>query len=449
MTTPICDYVTEYALSGKARLHMPGHKGQALHGLEAFDITEIEGAGYLYSDSGIIAESEKNASLLFGTGRTLYSTEGSTLSIKTMLAIAVTALRKDGERPLILACRNSHKAFLDAACLLDLDVEYIMQSTPSPSLCQCFVTPQDVRAAIESAERLPLAVYITSPDYMGSILDIAGIKAVCREYSLPLLVDNAHGAYLKFLKKSLHPIDLGADMCCDSAHKTLPVYTGGGYLHISRNADSRFFDDPKGLMSLFASTSPSYLIMQSLDICNRVLSNEFPTLLENTVNKIAQTKQEIADMGFSLHGKEPMKITILPQGFGYTGDELAEHLRENDIECEYSDPYSLILMPSPYTPEGDYERLLYALSLLDRKKPIEGLPLLLPKPVRRRSIREAMLGKAKEIPTAEALGRVCARTAISCQPSVPIVTAGEEMTGSIVKALEYYGIDRVRVTYDD
>ena len=445
MTTPICDYVTEYALSGKARLHMPGHKGVTLHGLEPFDITEIEGAGYLYSDTGIIAESEQNASILFGTGRTLYSTEGSSLSIKAMLGIAVTSLKKENERPLILACRNSHKAFLDAACLLDLDVEFIMQSTPSPSLCQCFITPNNVRSAIESSPRKPLTVYVTSPDYMGNILDIAGIKAVCKEYGLPLLVDNAHGAYLKFLKKSLHPIDQGADMCCDSAHKTLPVYTGGGYLHISGNADERFFDDPKGVMSLFASTSPSYLIMQSLDICNRVLSSEFPTLLETAVSKVKQTRQEIADMGFDTLGKEPMKLTILPRGFGYTGDELAAHLRENDVECEYSDPYSLVLMPSPYTPDKDYERLLYALSLLNRKPPIEGLPLLTPKPIRRMSIREAMLGRARMVPTGDAVGLICARTAVSCQPSIPIVTAGEEITEQAVRVMREYGVERVFV----
>ena len=445
MTTPICDFVTEYTLSGKTRLHMPGHKGVPLHGLEPFDITEIEGAGYLYSDEGIIAESEKNASLLFGTARTLYSTEGSSLSIKAMLTIAVTALKRENERPLILASRNSHKAFLDAACLTDFDVGAIMQSTPSPSLCQCFITAEDVKLAITNADRKPAAVYITSPDYMGNILDIKAIKAVCREYELPLLVDNAHGAYLKFLKKSLHPIDLGADMCCDSAHKTLPVYTGGGYLHISNNADKRFLDDPKGIMSIFASTSPSYIIMQSLDICNRVLSSEFPTLLEDAIPKVSRARQEIADMGFSIIGKEPMKITILPQGYGYTGNELAEHLRENEIECEYCDPYSLVLMFSPYNSDKDYERLLFALSLLNRRTPIEDMPLLLPKPERVMSIREAMLSRARKINVDKAQGLICARTAVSCQPSIPIAVAGEVITEEIIKILKRYGIFEISV----
>ena len=436
MTTPICDFVTEYTLSGKTRLHMPGHKGVPLHGLEPFDITEIEGAGYLYSDEGIIAESEKNASLLFGTARTLYSTEGSSLSIKAMLTIAVTALKRENERPLILASRNSHKAFLDAACLTDFDVGAIMQSTPSPSLCQCFITAEDVKLAITNADRKPAAVYITSPDYMGNILDIKAIKAVCREYELPLLVDNAHGAYLKFLKKSLHPIDLGADMCCDSAHKTLPVYT---------DADKRFLDDPKGIMSIFASTSPSYIIMQSLDICNRVLSSEFPTLLEDAIPKVSRARQEIADMGFSIIGKEPMKITILPQGYGYTGNELAEHLRENEIECEYCDPYSLVLMFSPYNSDKDYERLLFALSLLNRRTPIEDMPLLLPKPERVMSIREAMLSRARKINVDKAQGLICARTAVSCQPSIPIAVAGEVITEEIIKILKRYGIFEISV----
>ncbi|MBO6141012.1 MAG: PLP-dependent transferase [Ruminococcus sp.] len=445
MTTPICDFVTEYCLSRKVRLHMPGHKGAALHGLEPFDITEIAGAGYLYDNEGIISESESNAALLFGSGRTLYSTEGSSLSIKTMLAIAATALKEEGKRPLILASRNAHKAFLDAACLLDLDVSFIMQSAPSPSLCQCFITPKDVKAAIESLETKPTAVFVTSPDYMGSILDIKGIKEVCREYSLPLLVDNAHGAYLKFLQKSLHPLDMGADMCCDSAHKTLPVYTGGGYLHINANADKRFFDDPKGLMSIFASTSPSYIIMQSLDFCNKVLSNEFPTLLENALPKADKAKQEIADMGYALIGKEPMKITIMPQSYGYTGNELADHLRENDIEPEYSDPYAVVLMVSPYNSDEDYERLLFALSLLPRKKAIEGMPIMLPKPIQRVSIRKAMLSKPRRINVDEAEGLICARTAVSCQPSIPIAVAGEEITGEIIKILKRYGIFEIGV----
>lgn len=83
-------------------------------------------------------------------------------------------------------------------------------------------------------KRKPAAVYITSPDYLGNLADIGGMSDVCRKYGVLLIVDNAHGAYLHFLPKPEHPLDLGAEMCCDSAHKTLPVLTGGAYLHISQ-----------------------------------------------------------------------------------------------------------------------------------------------------------------------------------------------------------------------
>ena len=135
----------------------------------------------------------------------------------------------------------------------------------------------------------------------------------------------------------------------------------------------------------------------------------------------------------------------LPNGFGLTGGELSTHLRENGIECEYSDPYSLVLMFSPYTQGKDYERLLKALSLLPQRPPIEQLPLLLPQPLQRMSIRQAMLSRAQEIPVSEAAGRICARTAVSCQPSIPIAVPGEEMTDETVSVLKTYGAKSVKV----
>ena len=180
---------------------MPGHKGVGELGVEAFDITEIRGADVLYSADGIINESENNLTALYGTGHSFYSTEGSTLAIKAMLALV--SLRVSGDRPLILAARNVHTAFIKAAALLDLDVEFIYPEREG-HLCECRITPDDVREAVLSARKKPRAVYITSPDYLGNTLDVGGIAEVCRENGVPLLVDNAHGAYLKFLETSLN-----------------------------------------------------------------------------------------------------------------------------------------------------------------------------------------------------------------------------------------------------
>lgn len=224
MQTPIVDFVRRYQKDGVTRFHMPGHKGQSYLGCEWADITEICGADSLYEADGIIAESEENASALFGSGRTFYSTEGSSQCIRAMLSLALS--RHNGkERSVVLAARNVHKAFVYAAALLDFDVEWLWPEDGMKSLCSCKVSPAQVEKQIVRSR--PVAVYLTSPDYLGGQMDIRSIAEVCHREGVLLLVDNAHGAYLHFLKQSVHPLDLGADMCCDSAHKTFPVLTGG------------------------------------------------------------------------------------------------------------------------------------------------------------------------------------------------------------------------------
>ena len=239
MKTPICDFVSAYAAADPLRLHMPGHKGVPVLGAEPLDITEVPGADVLYDARGVIAESEGIAAGLFGSGRTLYACEGSSLAVRAMLYLALLADGGGGARPLVLAGRNAHRSFLSAAALLDFDVEWL-RPQPADSRLTCRVTPDALDARLAALPRRPAAVYVTSPDYLGHMVDVAGLSAVCRRYGVPLLVDNAHGAYLRFLPADAHPMTLGADMCCDSAHKTLPVLTGGAYLHISASAPPLF-----------------------------------------------------------------------------------------------------------------------------------------------------------------------------------------------------------------
>ncbi len=440
MTTPIFDFVRAYADAEPVRFHMPGHKGVSRLGCESLDITEVEGADVLSHADGIIAESEANATALFGTAHTYYATEGSTLAIKTMLAL-VTAGKP---RATVFAARNAHKAFIYAAALLDFDVRWLYPREAS-HLCTCQLTADEVETALETAIEPPAAVYLTSPDYLGNEADVAGISAVCKRYGVPLLVDNAHGAYLKFLSPTRHPIDLGATMCCDSAHKTLPVLTGGAYLHISKDADASFVKRARASMALFASTSPSYLLLSSLDLCNRYLSEGYAERLSACIERIDGVKKRIRNLGFEVAESEPLKIVVRAGSAGYRGDELAAHLRKCGIEGELADRDVTVLMVTPENKDSDYNRLLEAFSEISPKEPItEALPSI-GEGERVLSIREAMLCDRETVSVTDAVGRICATPSVSCPPAVPIVVSGERIVARDVERFLHYGIERVDV----
>ena len=207
--------------------------------------------GYGYDDVGRDTL-EKIFAELFGTQRTCYSTEGSSQCIRAMLYLALNN-RPKGNSNVIVAARNVHKTFVYAAALLDIEPVWLWPESSS-SLCGCPVTPAILKETLNKLDAPPAAVYVTSPDYLGEMADMGNLAKVCHDSGTILLVDNAHGAYLKFLSKSLDPLDLGADMCCDSAHKTLPVLTGGAYLHISASAPPLFAENAARAMALFACT---------------------------------------------------------------------------------------------------------------------------------------------------------------------------------------------------
>ena len=435
METPIFDFVSGYAASGTSRLHMPGHKGVGPLGCERLDITEIQGADSLYEASGVIAASERNAAVLFGAGSTFYSAGGSSQCLKAMLYLALQAT---GRRT-ILAARNVHKAFVHAAALLDLRVEWLW---PEPyQLLRCDVTAERLEEALRRMKEPPAAVYLTSPDYLGHMQPIDALATVCHRHGVPLLVDNAHGAYLHFLPVPLHPLDLGADLCCDSAHKTLPVLTGGAYLHMAQPEEMGGETAARQAMALFGSTSPSYLILQSLDLCNKYLAGEFPVQLAETVKRISRLKGQLRTRGWDVADSEPLKIVVRTS----SGTALADGLRRHGVECEYADPDHLVLMASPQNQVEDYERIWLAFYSCERETEEHKAPLGMAPPERIMSIRQALLSPWEEVPADQAVGRICAAPSVSCPPAVPVVVSGERIEADAAEVFRYYGISSVYV----
>lgn len=442
MTTPIYDFVARYSAGNPHRLHMPGHKGWAVLGCEGLDITEIDGADDLYAADGIILESEQNASELFGSRHSFYSCGGSSQSIKAMLQLAL--LHCGTNSTTILAGRNAHKAFLQGCALLDLQPVWLYPESDD-SLCSCNISTEALAAALQRMSVLPVAVYITTPDYLGGMLDIASLAAVCHQFGVPLLVDNAHGAYLRFLPQSAHPLDLGADMCCDSAHKTLPVLTGGGYLHIGKSALAPYEENARTAMSLFGSSSPSYLILQSLDLCNRYLATDCAKALAQCVSDVALLGQNLSSLGLILRQSEPLKVVFDASATGATGDTFAARLRAQNIEPEYVDPDFVVLMFTPQTPVPAYAAVLQAFKGYQPAAPLPKSELSLCGAVQTMSVRQALLSPCENLPVAQAVGRVCAAAVVSCPPAIPIAISGEVITENACRLFLHYGIASVSV----
>ncbi len=444
MTTPILDFVKNYALEKNVRFHMPGHKGKGVLGVEKYDITEIPGADSLFEADGIIAESEKNLTEIFDTRASFYSTEGSSLCIRAMMFLVM----QNAKYRRVLAARNVHKSFLSASALVDFDVDWIYGMDGS-DLYTCKISPEHLRKYLEKNGGEYDAVYVTSPDYLGNMLDVKALSEICHEYGVPLVVDNAHGAYLKFF--DMHPMQLGADMCCDSAHKTLPVLTGGAYLHVSKTALYGYEKDAKRALSLFASTSPSYLILASLDAANEQMTREtFAKKIKKTEINVVKLRKKLMEMGYVLCSDEPMKLTVRTKQSSFTGTKLGEYLRKNGIVAEFCDRDNLTIMFGVAN-NFNLSFLLKCFSFVLSEHPdatecceesASGVFIPLKKAV---SVKQAMFSRCETVCVKDSVGRVLASPCVSCPPAIPIVVCGEVIDEDAVKCFEYYGINRVCV----
>ena len=516
---PVKKFIERYKAQKNIRLHMPGHKGAFNYG---DDITEIKGADSLYEANGIIADSERKTAEMFGAANSFYSTEGSSQVIKAMCFLAVQRFyslhgsaasvgemagnqndKPDGAiiRPTILATRNAHKSFIYASMLLGFNIKWLMDGEEF-SLCKCNITADGLNRKLQDMEVADVAaVYVTSPDYLGNILDVKELAEVAHKYGLPLLVDNAHGSYLKFMKKDLHPVSLGADIVADSAHKTLPVMTGGAYLHVSKESlflkmnngqyvtngqvigliSEDFSAEIRKALLMFGSTSPSYVIMESMDeALGRIDVGEY----RKTQDRVETLKHELSKMGYNILGlgsemNEPLKVVIDLNSYGkgedgknggnevvsgerfraqISGEQLSDMLRNHGIECEYADPDFLVTMWSPYNEyPADFDSFKNAMedimnhvgNELEAAKEkdfgkihLEGYSL--PK-VKYQPYEIMYRPHYREKVGPNLIGKIAADTSVSCPPAVSPIVAGEVIDENSIKVLQYYGIESVEV----
>ena len=200
----------------------------------------------------------------------------------------------------------------------------------------------------------------------------------------------------------------------------------------------------RAALSLFGSTSPSYLILQSLDACNRYLAGEARPKLGVCVRAVEALKADLAAQGWAVAESEPLKVTLHASKRGWRGDALADFLRKNGVECEYADPDDLVLMVSPQNSPEDLEKVRAALAAAGQGSEAPQTPPQMARPRQAMGIRAALLAPAEEVPVAAAAGRVCAAPTVGCPPAVPVVVSGEEISPDAAAVFRYYGIETVR-----
>ena len=432
----------EYKNLDRSSFHTPGHKGKFLSEFDLFslDFTELPFTDSLYEASGVIKKSEESVSKLYGSEASFISSGGNTLCIQAMIRL----MAKSGDK--ILCDRVVHRSVVSAMALLGIEPIWLKRTICEDAGLAGEIDLEDLKLKLSQHFDIK-AVYLTSPSYHGVLQDVDQISLICKNYGIPVIVDNAHGSHLKFL--GLHPLDLGASMTADSAHKTLPVLTGGAWLHVK---DAKFKEHAKAAMSLFGSTSPSYPVMASLDICRQWLEEngerEFLLLKEQVtlVKEIASARGIFIPSELLL--SDPTRIVLGVHKIGYTGFEFREKLYEFKIEPEFCDDSYVVLIPSPFNDDKDWLRLITALQSIETRKgkiKSENFEKSMSLPKIRASLFSALIADSKKVNTKDSLGETASEIICPCPPGVPVVMPGEEIGTYEKERLINYGIEEINV----
>lgn len=423
------------------RLHMPGHKGRSKDHLSLYeyDFTEIPGTDNLSSPEGPIKEAMSEIANIYGVKKSFILVNGSTVGI---LASILSICNKGDS---FLIPRNSHKSVYSALMLKEINPIYLYNDDANESYP--IINAEQVEKAFIKYPHLK-GVIITSPTYHGVCLDIKSISKITNAYNKVLIVDEAHGAHLKFNEKfPISSVDLGADIVIQSTHKTLNSLNQGALLHICSSRVST--DAIENYIHMLQTTSPSYPIMMSIE--NSVLHarDKGRERLDHLLYYYNRIKTELENTPFYLKGSELLssgqifdydKLKIWIESSRISGVYLSHILRKKySIQIEMWDYNSILAMMGMGTEEEDVERLVWALKdcshLIEdqyiQKKNIYSYPIT------ERCINpwEAIDRDKEEVLLIESVGRICAEFIIPYPPGIPVLVPGEKIDTSTLSFL--------------
>ena len=463
---PIAHAMKEYAGDGALAFHTPGHKqGLGAHRLLRELITEeglrqevslMEELDDLHEPEGCIKAAEALAAGLWGAEDTMFVINGTTGAIHAMLMGTLSP----GDK--VLVPRNAHRSIIGGVILAGAVPVYVRPEGDSRLGIAMGLSLSAVRRAIANHPdaRALLAVY---PTYYGFCCDLQAIAEVVHEAGMLLLVDEAHGAHLRFSDElPSQAIELGADVAAQSTHKLLGSMTQTSMLHVgSRRADIKRLRQAAGLLQ---STSPNQLLLASLDIARLQMAEEgqrrmaeavrLSRLLRDGVNRLPglySPGPEICGSGKDSGAVclDCTKVTVNLAGLALGGPEAELILRHRyKIQCELSDTRNLLFIISMADNEEVVKRLLAALADMAASHPSDGGRTegescteamgSMPHPVRRMNPRDAFFAAVRTVPLEEAVGAVSAETVAFYPPGVPLLCPGEEITAEIVSYIHRY-----------
>jgi arginine/lysine/ornithine decarboxylase len=453
MNMPLVNGLTEYISKNQLPFHMPGHKGGKLFSMQSsfllpqMDLTEVSGLDNLQSPEGIIREAQQLAAEAFQSDACFFLVNGSTSGIHAMMMAAF----RPGD--LVLIPRNCHKSVWGGLILSGAEPVFIQPEFDEERCLATHVSPEDVEQTI-LANPNAKGMVITNPDYYGLCPRLKKIQKILGLHEMKLLVDEAHGPHMIFhpdLPPSAAQCD--ADIWVQSAHKTLPALTQAAYLHVGnrlKNSDIHLKEQVTQYHRLLQSTSPSYLIMGSLDYARAYMVEHGKEALDKLLEHLAWTRRELHVLGIDtmdgyrrpeVYQTDATRLVLDISELGLTGFQGEEILRKAGVQVEMSDSHRLILVCTVADQKEDFVRLVDACKHLSTHMGNAGITdrkLTISREIPRQMLspKEAFAGKIEWVSLKQAVGRICGGAPVGpYPPGIPKYYPGELITASGVEEL--------------
>lgn len=431
--------IDDYLKENYYPFHMPGHKRRSLLNKNlgyTRDFTEIDGLDNLNDPKEVFVEMERRIAEIYDVKDAVISTNGSTSGILA----TIRAICKDNKK--ILIQRSSHKAIYNAALINNLHVDYIDVIT---NQIGAIVDISYEKLAKKLREDEYSALVITSPSYEGYILDIEKIYEICKKNKTKLIIDMAHGSHLFLAGQYKNCFDLAIT----SFHKNLPALTPAAAVLIN---DESLIKDVRKSMAIFQTSSPSYLILQSIDeIISKIdLLEKLNKNFEENLNIFYQTKLENLEI-IDDKNKDRSKILISSKKTSINGKDLQDLLKKEKIEIEMAYPSYSLLIATIFDSDEAFENLIHALRKIDKSltKSKASYNFTYKSPKKLYEIYEADLMDKKTYNLSDSIGKVSGEFIYAYPPGIPILAPGELISTDIIDNINSLIANKINVNINN